>query len=128
MDRGPRVRPGRVLGSLDGLRRRAAASGEISPIRLHDGSELHLGAEYAFLGAQPIVALRLGVWLDPDHRLAFNERGNQLERALRPEGENENELHVAAGVGIALRLLQIDLAVDRSELVDTASISAIYTF
>ncbi|MCP4201230.1 MAG: hypothetical protein GY769_04775, partial [bacterium] len=32
---------------------------------LEDDVELHLGAEYVFLGTTPVAALRLGVWLDP---------------------------------------------------------------
>ena len=35
---------------------------------------------------------------------------------------------VAAGIGVALRRLQIDFGVDLSERIDTASLSVIYSF
>ena len=34
-----------------------------------DAHELHLGGEYAFLQVAPLLAVRAGVWLDPDHRV-----------------------------------------------------------
>jgi hypothetical protein len=37
-------------------------------------------------------------------------------------------MHYAAGVGLAFERFQIDFASDLSALVDTASISAIYSF
>ncbi len=38
---------------------------------LDDADELHIGAEYAFLGSRPSTAVRLGGWLDPDHRIGY---------------------------------------------------------
>ncbi len=93
--------------------------------RVDDGDELRLGGEWVFLGSRPLAAVRLGVWLDPDHQLR-SKTDDPLDRALFPEGEDE--LHLAAGFGIAFPHFQIDAAVDFSELVDTASISAIYRF
>ena len=87
-----------------------------------DGDELRLGGEWVFLGSRPLVAVRLGIWLDPDHRL--RSTSDELSsRVLNPRGEDE--LHLAAGFGIAFPRFQ---AVDFSELVDAASISAIYRF
>ncbi len=93
---------------------------------LDDGDELHLGAEYAFLHSTPLVALRAGVWIDPDHRLRGRPEADPFSRAVRQAGEDE--LHFAAGVGVVWRAVQLDLAVDFSDLVDTASLSAIYSF
>ncbi len=90
-----------------------------------DGNEFRLGAEYAFLDLQPVVAVRAGLWIDPDHR--FHSISDEPEhRALFPPGEDE--LHIALGLGLAFSSFQIDLAADFSDLVDTVSLSAIYSF
>jgi len=95
-----------------------------------DGNELHLGAEYAFLDVTPIVAIRAGIWRDPDHSFHSTVTGNTdddlLHRALFPPGEDQ--IHYATGVGLAFTNFQIDLGLDFSELVDTISLSAIYSF
>jgi long-chain fatty acid transport protein len=90
-----------------------------------DGDELRLGAEYAFLDLNPVFAIRAGVWLDPDHR--FHSISNDPEhQALFQPGEDE--IHVAVGLGLAFKSFQVDLAADFSDLVDTVSLSAIYSF
>ncbi len=93
-------------------------------IVLKDDAELRLGAEYVFLGTTPVTALRLGVWHDPDHTPHFDESADLVERALLPR--RGDEIHFAIGVGLAFRHLQIDVGADFSDLVDTASLSAIY--
>ena len=95
------------------------------PETIDDGNEIHLGGEYAFLQTNPVVALRLGAWLDPDHRVKGDET-DEVSKALFQPGDDE--LHLAAGVGIAFKSFQIDLAADFSDLVDTISLSAIYSF
>jgi long-subunit fatty acid transport protein len=94
-------------------------------LAVDDGDELHLGGEYAFLQATPVIAIRLGVWLDPDHR--FRSISSDPEhRALFPPGDDE--LHLALGAGLAFAHFQVDVGVDFSDLVDTASLSVIYSF
>ena len=93
-------------------------------IVLEDDDELHLGAEYVFLGTTPVTALRLGAWLDPDHTPHFEASASAYERALLPPGDDE--IHVSIGLGLAFESFQIDLGVDFSNLVDTVSLSAIY--
>ena len=92
---------------------------------LDDGEELHAGVEWVFPG-RAVVALRAGAWLDPDHRVRFTDTGNALDRAIFRGGGDE--LHFALGAGIAFDRLQIDLAADFSDLVDTVALSAIYSF
>jgi hypothetical protein len=92
---------------------------------MDDVNELHLGAEYVFLGSTPIIAVRLGTWLEPDHRIRART-DEPLIRALLPRGEDE--MHYTAGLGIAMQRFQIDLAVDFADLADTVSLSAIYSF
>lgn len=92
-----------------------------------DVDEVHAGIEYVLLKTTPLLALRGGVWLDPDHGLrAPAGRTDPFERALFRGGDDE--IHFAAGLGLAFRIFQLDLGVDFSDSVDTASISAIYQF
>jgi long-subunit fatty acid transport protein len=91
-----------------------------------DGNEFRLGTEYALLHLNPVLALRAGVWLDPDHRFRSVHPDNPEHRAIFQAGEDE--IHVAVGVGLAFKFFQIDLAADFSDLVDTFSLSAIYGF
>jgi hypothetical protein len=92
---------------------------------LDDGDELHIGAEYVFLEAHPVTALRLGAWLDPEHR-ASSTTDDPVDRALFRPGDDE--LHLAVGLGLALPALQLDFAADFSDPVDTLSLSTIYSF
>ncbi len=92
---------------------------------LPDGDELRLGAEVVFLRRTPIVALRLGVWRDPPHRYRY-QGTNYRSRALLPGGDQE--LHYAAGLGIAFQRVKIDLGVDLSDPLDTLSLSTVYRF
>jgi long-subunit fatty acid transport protein len=89
-----------------------------------DADELHAGAELVLLERRPVIALRAGAWLDPDHRLRTDEAGDSSDRAFFRRGADE--LHWAVGGGLVFRRFQVDLAVDLSNLVDTVSISTIY--
>ncbi len=91
-----------------------------------DGNEFRLGTEYALLHLKPVLALRAGVWLDPDHRFRSVHPDNPEHRALFQSGEDE--VHVALGLGLAFGSFQLDLAADFSDLVDTFSLSAIFSF
>ena len=92
---------------------------------MDDVDELHLGAEYVFLTSTPIIAFRLGTWLEPDHQMRAID-DNPFGAAQLPRGEDE--MHYTAGLGIVARNFQIDLAIDLSAIVDTVSLSAIYSF
>jgi len=94
-------------------------------LHIDDANEFHLGGEYAFLKLAPIVSLRAGVWLDPDHQIS-SRGGNYVADAVLTSGEDH--VHVAAGLGLAFERFQLDLAADFSELVDTLSFSLIYSF
>jgi long-subunit fatty acid transport protein len=97
-------------------------------LELNDADELRLGGEYAFFAGSTVVAARLGVWHDPDHQFGTtaDPASEPFAAALLPGGEDE--LHVAAGAGIGIGRFQVDAALDVSERVDTASLSAIYSF
>ena len=98
---------------------------DLDVVPLGNQSELHLGGEYAFLQLAPIVSLRAGVWLDPDHQISYSGDNYVADAVLTP---GEDHMHFAAGVGLAFERFQLDLAADFSELVDTVSLSLIYNF
>ena len=104
----------------------APGSGVVEPgTGAEDGSELRLGLEYALRVVNPVTAVRLGVWLDPVHRIRY-EGELDFDRALLAPGEDE--VHVAMGFGLAFETFQIDFGADLSDTRDTISLSAIYTF
>jgi len=92
---------------------------------IDDADELHIGAEYVFLNSTPIIALRAGAWRDPDHQMRATV-DDPLVRALARAGDDE--LHLTAGLGIALDRFQVDIALDIADLLTTFSLSAIYAF
>jgi long-subunit fatty acid transport protein len=95
-------------------------------VDLEDGDEFHLGAEYVFVRSAPLISVRGGVWLDPDHRFRAADDVPPIIQALRPPGDDE--IHLAAGVGFVFKRLQLDLGIDHSEMIDTASASLIFSF
>jgi long-chain fatty acid transport protein len=115
-----RVQYSSILESLS-----AAPFVDAADVVLEDADELHLGVEYVILKSTPLVALRVGGWLDPDHRIRYFG-DDPFARAIFQPGEDT--FHYSVGVGLAFRTFQLDLGVDISDLVDTAAISAIYSF
>jgi long-subunit fatty acid transport protein len=87
---------------------------EEEDVDYRDTWEYHFGAEYALLRSTPIIAFRAGYWVEK-YQNGFVDA-------------NDNLTHLSAGVGIAARTFQIDLAADFSDEVETTSISFIYTF
>ena len=92
---------------------------------IDDGNELRLGLEYVFLTSTPLIAVRGGLWHDPDHRFRY-EGDDPFARALYQPGEDA--LHINIGAGIAFKRLQIDVGADLSDAVDQFALSAIYSF
>ncbi len=99
---------------------------EIDDQEIADGNEIRFGGEWVFLQTQPLLALRAGLWHDPDHQSQPNEKANDYTRALLQPGEDE--LHFSLGIGAAFDSFQIDAALDLAESVKTFSISGIYSF
>jgi long-subunit fatty acid transport protein len=93
---------------------------------IDDADELRIGAEFVILNRRPVIALRGGAWLDPDHRLRFEGNEPELDRAFFRRGTDE--LHWSAGVGVVFQRFQLDFGVDVSDLVNTFSVSTIYGF
>ena len=101
-----------------------------SSISADDADEFHLGFEYVFRARYP-TAIRVGVWRDPDHKVAFagsvDSLCDQIESILFPDGDDS--LHYTAGLGLILgKHFQIDAAMDRSDLLDIFSVSGVVRF
>jgi long-subunit fatty acid transport protein len=93
---------------------------------IDDADEVRLGGEWAFVDSEPLLALRAGIWHDPDHLTQAKGNADEFTRALLQPGEDE--LHFTLGFGAAFENFQIDGALDLAESVETFSISAIYSF
>lgn len=102
-----------------------AAEGRLDDFRLDDADEIHLGVEYQRLDARLPWALRLGGWLDPDHQLRYVGTSETLGARFR---RGSDDLHLAAGLGLALRRAQVDLGYDRSDRLQTVSLSTVVRF
>lgn len=111
-----RVEYSRIFSSLG-----ATTSGEFIP----DADEYHLGAEYAFLQTQPVLALRAGMWLDPNHQVRSSFDDQILQGLL---GVGGDEMHFSFGLGAAFKSIQLDLGVDISDRQDSISLSGIYSW
>ena len=94
-------------------------------LTLSDANEFHVGAEYAFLRVDPVIAVRVGAWLDPDHALCGDSADSPYPCAA---GGRSDEVHGTLGFGMAFRRFQFDLAVDVSRSQVTSSISGIFSF
>jgi len=98
---------------------------ELDDQTIDDADELHFGAEYVFLESSPVIAVRLGAWLDPYHQMYATVDDPYMQAVLPP---GDDEWHYTAGLGFATQRFQVDLATDLSDRVNTISLSAIYNF
>jgi len=99
---------------------------ELDRFNADDATEIHVGLEYLFLGMTNPIAVRVGSWWDPDHKIVFDGQDNAARAMFR---EGSDELHYTAGVGVVFGdHFQLDAAYDTSDLIDTASLSAVARF
>jgi long-subunit fatty acid transport protein len=95
---------------------------------LDDGNEFRAAGEYLFTNLpSPLsaIAIRGGVWHDPDHRIRY-EGLFQSDSVLYQPGDSE--MHYTGGGGIVFEKFQFDVGFDRSESVKTFSVSAVLRF
>jgi long-chain fatty acid transport protein len=93
-----------------------------------DGNEVRAAAEYLFTDLPaPLsaLALRGGVWHDPDHRIRYVGPFS-ADTVLYPKGDST--LHVSGGAGVVFEKVQFDVGFDRSDLVTTFAVSAVLRF
>lgn len=112
---------------------------ELAPLKLDDGTEIRLGAEYTFATTHPF-SIRGGVWRDPAHELVY--RGTPpnfdtgpdstaipaIDSATFSSGRSSSQTHYAIGMGVAFNQFQIDLGADFSDTSDTVSMSGVFRF
>jgi hypothetical protein len=86
-----------------------------------DAAEVRLGAEFSVPGlSDSRLLLRCGAWLDPDHELRY--RGTLLDQsAMFLPGKDR--WHGTAGIGYGGPGFQVDLGLDVSRSVTTASLT-----
>jgi len=95
---------------------------------LDDGNEFRAAGEYLFTNfSSPLsaIAIRGGLWNDPDHRIRY-EGVFQSDSVLFQPGDSE--MHYTFGGGIVFEKAQFDVGFDRSETVKTFSVSAVLRF
>jgi long-subunit fatty acid transport protein len=88
-----------------------------------DGSEYHLGVEYAVLRWKPVVAFRAGLWSESGRRHdVIDDLG--VDESFQTEDRN----HVSFGFGLAFKRFQIDGGVDFFDADFVGSVSFVYSF
>jgi long-subunit fatty acid transport protein len=87
------------------------ARGLDASFQVDDGTELHVGAQYALRRqSAPPIRLRVGSWYDPDHSVKFRpaEEPDTASERLRDErlrvalSKGSGQVHVTGGVGWTL--------------------------
>lgn len=103
----------------------------IDRLEIDDAEEVHLGLEYVFLNLRNPLAIRLGTYYDPDHKMAFQGApdGGPEQRSLATIfQEGDDEYHYSVGLGAVFGDFQVDAAADFSDLLETFSLSGVYRF
>jgi hypothetical protein len=94
--------------------------------------EIHFGGEYMFRIGERFLALRAGVYNEPDHIIRFTgTTGDPLSdscwKELFPGGKDQ--IHITGGLGLVLNdSLQIDTAVNIADKQQQFSISGVQRF
>jgi long-chain fatty acid transport protein len=111
-------------------------------LAVDDGTEIRLGGEYVF-DTRNNFALRAGAWYDPEHVIRhvgeqvpvtpadtpaqkiFQNVSNTRAAFFQP---GDDEIHYSIGAGMVFKRLQLDVAMDFSERVNTFSLSGVIFF
>jgi long-subunit fatty acid transport protein len=95
-------------------------------------TEVHFGVEYILTLGERYLALRAGIYTDPDHAIRFTGTTEDpvkdiAGRETFPGGEDQ--IHVTGGLGVAFsKQFQIDAAANIADRNKQLSISAVYRF
>lgn len=103
----------------------------VQDLRIDDADEIHVGLEYQFVDLKFPLSLRIGGWLDPDHRLTYvgptNTANERVNAVLFREGEDDE--HITGGFGIVFGShFQLDVGYDQGDRVETGSVSGVFRF
>lgn len=98
-----------------------------------DVIETHFGAEYLIPLKRSILALRSGVFLDPDHKTRFvgpkNDEVAEIQDFIFNFGDRNDNVGFTAGIGFVWRnKVQLDIAAVRSDRFDWLVTSLLYRF
>jgi long-subunit fatty acid transport protein len=97
-------------------------TGDPASFRIDDANEIHAGFEYF----NTPIALRAGIWTDPDHRLRYDGSEIKSRAKFQP---GEDQLHYSGGMGFVIaNRIQIDAALDYSERITTGALSFVFVF
>jgi long-subunit fatty acid transport protein len=95
-----------------------------------DATEIHFGGEYLLVLGKRVLAVRAGIYNDPDHTIRYtgdDEVYRDEATFLFPGGEDQ--IHLTGGLGFVLNeSFQIDAAVNASDNVVQWSVSSVYRF
>jgi long-subunit fatty acid transport protein len=88
--------------------------------------EVHFGMEYVLSLGERFLALRAGVYNDPEHTIRY--KGDDIVgKILFPGGDDQ--IHITGGVGLVIsEKFQIDTATNISDTNKQVSISTVYRF
>lgn len=110
---------------------------ELDPLKLDDGTEVHLGTEYTFATTYPF-SIRVGAWHDPAHEMVYQgtpaDTNFSDPTAFPPvnaatfSAGRGSQTHYTIGAGMAFSNFQIDLGADFSDTSDMVSLSGVYRF
>ena len=101
--------------------------------RLDDADQFRLGAEYTwFFQSESAVALRGGVWHNPQHQTYFESdpaTGLPAPRWALLFAKRSGQVHWTSRAGVVLgQHLQIDASIDFSDPGDTFAVSSVWRF
>lgn len=97
-----------------------------------NATEVHAGVEYMIPFGERFLALRAGVYNEPDHTIRFTGTTGDpvhdiFEREISPGGEDQ--IHITGGVGLVVSdRFQIDTAANIADRSTQLSLSAVYRF
>ncbi len=85
-------------------------------VRIDDGNELHLGAEYTFLKRPSKPVIRAGVWFDPNHTVQYTTDHSASDDDIRLQAVfpgGQSVWHYCAGFGLPLsRAYEFNIGAD----------------
>lgn len=114
-----------VVDYMDTEERLSAAN-----FSVRDVWELHAGAEYRHYLAGVTLAVRAGVFTDPDHRLQFTPTNDRQAQKVMDYQFNtidqETDLGYTFGGGVAVGRTQVDIAVSLSPDRDEVTVSMVF--
>jgi long-subunit fatty acid transport protein len=109
----------------DAVNGKAIADQIRAGLHFPDANQVHAGLEYVIVRPGPDVALRIGGWFDPNHRLQFDGTDPRIRALFRP---GPDEWHLAPGAGFTFNQFQIDAAFDVSKRINTFAVSGVFWF